>query len=142
MKIIVFKTWPVNRIPVNLCINNLNPVIIRLLNQFLQNGIRIRLKNFFQKWVRSKLAVYKTGNGKHQDQMGNKNLHEDENTKVHADPKSVIGVLLWTSPFNETVPYWSGPTYLSFMLPAAYWLDEKSFGTFPHRISEKKALGS
>lgn len=38
----------------------------------------------------------------------------------------LIGVLLWTSLFNETLPHWSGPAYLSLMLLAACWLDEKT----------------
>jgi len=37
----------------------------------------------------------------------------------------LIGVLLWTSLFNETLPHWSGPAYLSMMLLAACLLDEK-----------------
>jgi hypothetical protein len=37
----------------------------------------------------------------------------------------LILVLFWTSLFNETLPHWSGPAYLSLMLPAACWLDEK-----------------
>ncbi len=36
----------------------------------------------------------------------------------------LIGVLLWTSLFNETLPHWSGPAYLSLMLLGAAWLDE------------------
>jgi hypothetical protein len=38
----------------------------------------------------------------------------------------LITVLLWTSLFNETLPHWSGPAYLSLMLLAACWLDEQS----------------
>jgi hypothetical protein len=38
----------------------------------------------------------------------------------------LIGVLLWTSLFNEILPHWSGPAYLSLMLLAACWLDEKT----------------
>lgn len=34
----------------------------------------------------------------------------------------LIGVLLWTSLFNDTLPHWSGPAYLSLMLLAACWL--------------------
>lgn len=37
----------------------------------------------------------------------------------------LIGVLLWTSLFNEALPHWSGPAYLSLMLLTAVWLDEK-----------------
>ncbi len=37
----------------------------------------------------------------------------------------LIGVLFWTSLFNETLPHWSGPAYTSLMLLAACWLDEK-----------------
>jgi 4-amino-4-deoxy-L-arabinose transferase-like glycosyltransferase len=40
----------------------------------------------------------------------------------------LILVLLWTSLFNETLPHWSGPAYLSLMLLAACWLDEKTNG--------------
>lgn len=36
----------------------------------------------------------------------------------------LIGVLLWTSLFSDTLPHWSGPAYLSLMLPASCWLDE------------------
>jgi hypothetical protein len=35
----------------------------------------------------------------------------------------LILVLLWTSLFNDTLPHWSGPAYLSLMLLAACWLD-------------------
>ncbi|HEY2650262.1 MAG TPA: glycosyltransferase family 39 protein [Puia sp.] len=38
----------------------------------------------------------------------------------------LILVLLWTSLYNETLPHWSGPAYLSLMLLAACWLDEKT----------------
>jgi Dolichyl-phosphate-mannose-protein mannosyltransferase len=38
----------------------------------------------------------------------------------------LIVVLLWTSLFNETLPHWSGPAYLSLMLLASLWLSEKS----------------
>jgi hypothetical protein len=38
----------------------------------------------------------------------------------------LILVLFWTSMFSETLPHWSGPAYLSLMLLAASWLDEKS----------------
>jgi Dolichyl-phosphate-mannose-protein mannosyltransferase len=38
----------------------------------------------------------------------------------------LIVVLLWTSLFNETLPHWSGPAYLSLMLLAACWLDEQT----------------
>ncbi len=38
----------------------------------------------------------------------------------------LILVLLWTSLFNETLPHWSGPAYLSLMLLAACRLDEQS----------------
>ncbi len=38
----------------------------------------------------------------------------------------LILVLLWTSVFNETLPHWSGPAYLSLMLLAASRLDEQS----------------
>jgi 4-amino-4-deoxy-L-arabinose transferase-like glycosyltransferase len=38
----------------------------------------------------------------------------------------LILVLFWTSLFNETLPHWSGPAYLSIMLLAALWLDEKT----------------
>lgn len=37
----------------------------------------------------------------------------------------LIGVLLWASLFSETLPHWSGPAYLSLMLLAAGWLDER-----------------
>jgi hypothetical protein len=37
----------------------------------------------------------------------------------------LILVLFWTSMFSETLPHWSGPAYLSLMLLAACWLDEK-----------------
>lgn len=37
----------------------------------------------------------------------------------------LIGVLLWTSLFNDTLPHWSGPAYLSLLLLASCWLDEK-----------------
>jgi Dolichyl-phosphate-mannose-protein mannosyltransferase len=40
----------------------------------------------------------------------------------------LIGVLLWTSLFNDTLPHWSGPAYLAFMLLAACWL-----GSFTNR---------
>ena len=38
----------------------------------------------------------------------------------------LILVLFWTSMFSETLPHWSGPAYLSLMLLAAFWLDEKT----------------
>ncbi len=38
----------------------------------------------------------------------------------------LIIVLLVTSVFNETLPHWSGPAYLSLMLLAACWLDERA----------------
>jgi hypothetical protein len=38
----------------------------------------------------------------------------------------LIIVLLWTSMFNETLPHWSGPAWLSLMPLAACWLDEKT----------------
>jgi hypothetical protein len=38
----------------------------------------------------------------------------------------LILVLFWTSMFSETLPHWSGPAYLSLMLLAACWLDEKT----------------
>jgi hypothetical protein len=38
----------------------------------------------------------------------------------------LIGVLWWTSLFSETLPHWSGPAYLSLMLLAACWLNEKT----------------
>jgi hypothetical protein len=38
----------------------------------------------------------------------------------------LIFILLWTSLFNDTLPHWSGPAYLSFMLLAACRLDEKN----------------
>jgi hypothetical protein len=38
----------------------------------------------------------------------------------------LIGVLLWASLFNEILPHWSGPAYLSLMLLASCWLDEKT----------------
>jgi Dolichyl-phosphate-mannose-protein mannosyltransferase len=38
----------------------------------------------------------------------------------------LIGVLLWTSLFSETLPHWSGPAYLSLMLLTACWLDSKT----------------
>jgi Dolichyl-phosphate-mannose-protein mannosyltransferase len=38
----------------------------------------------------------------------------------------LIFVLLLTSVFNETLPHWSGPAYLSLMLMAACWLDERT----------------
>jgi 4-amino-4-deoxy-L-arabinose transferase-like glycosyltransferase len=38
----------------------------------------------------------------------------------------LILVLIWTSMFSETLPHWSGPAYLSLMLLAACWLDEKT----------------
>jgi hypothetical protein len=38
----------------------------------------------------------------------------------------LIIVLLWTSLFNDTLPHWSGPAYLSLMLLAACRLDEKN----------------
>ena len=38
----------------------------------------------------------------------------------------LIIVLLVTSVFNETLPHWSGPAYLSLMLVAACWLDERT----------------
>ena len=38
----------------------------------------------------------------------------------------LIGGLLWTSLFNETLPHWSGPAYLSLMLLTACWLNEKT----------------
>ncbi|HEY4937284.1 MAG TPA: glycosyltransferase family 39 protein [Puia sp.] len=38
----------------------------------------------------------------------------------------LIVILLWTSLFNETLPHWSGPAYLSLMLLAASWLDKKT----------------
>jgi hypothetical protein len=38
----------------------------------------------------------------------------------------LILVLFWTSAFNDTLPHWSGPAYLSVMLLAACWLDEQT----------------
>jgi hypothetical protein len=38
----------------------------------------------------------------------------------------LIFVLLWTSLFNDTLPHWSGPAYLSLMLLTSLWLDDKS----------------
>jgi hypothetical protein len=38
----------------------------------------------------------------------------------------LITVLLWVSLFNDTLPHWSGPAYLSLMLLAALRLDEQS----------------
>jgi len=35
----------------------------------------------------------------------------------------LIGILVWTSLFSETLPHWSGPAYLSWMILAACWLD-------------------
>jgi 4-amino-4-deoxy-L-arabinose transferase-like glycosyltransferase len=35
----------------------------------------------------------------------------------------LILVLLWTSFFSETLPHWSGPAWLSLMIPAACYLD-------------------
>jgi Dolichyl-phosphate-mannose-protein mannosyltransferase len=37
----------------------------------------------------------------------------------------LIGVLLLTSLFNETLPHWSGPAYFSMMLLAGAWLAKK-----------------
>jgi hypothetical protein len=37
----------------------------------------------------------------------------------------LILVLVWASLFSETLPHWSGPAYLSFMLLASCWLEEK-----------------
>ena len=45
----------------------------------------------------------------------------------------LIGVLLWVSFFNETLPHWSGPAYLSMMLLAACLLDEKMIAGYPAR---------
>jgi Dolichyl-phosphate-mannose-protein mannosyltransferase len=45
----------------------------------------------------------------------------------------LIGVLLWVSLFNETLPHWSGPAYLSLMLLAALRLDEQSGTGYPAR---------
>jgi hypothetical protein len=45
----------------------------------------------------------------------------------------LIGILLWTSLFNETLPHWSGPAYLSLMLLAASRLDEPSISFYPAR---------
>ncbi len=44
----------------------------------------------------------------------------------------LITVLLWASVFSETLPHWSGPAYLSLMLLASCWLDEKK-NPFPSR---------
>ena len=38
----------------------------------------------------------------------------------------LILVLIWTSLFNDTLPHWSGPAYLSLMVLAACWLEEKN----------------
>ena len=38
----------------------------------------------------------------------------------------LILVLLFTSLFNETLPHWSGPAYLSLMLFTACWLEEQN----------------
>ncbi len=38
----------------------------------------------------------------------------------------LIIVLLITSVFNDTLPHWSGPAYLSLMLLAACWLDQRA----------------
>jgi hypothetical protein len=37
----------------------------------------------------------------------------------------LIGVLIWFSLFNDTLPHWSGPAYLSLMLLCACILDEQ-----------------
>ncbi|MEO6960632.1 MAG: glycosyltransferase family 39 protein [Puia sp.] len=42
----------------------------------------------------------------------------------------LIGILLWISLFNETLPHWSGPAYLSIMLMTALYADHK----WPFRI--------
>jgi 4-amino-4-deoxy-L-arabinose transferase-like glycosyltransferase len=38
----------------------------------------------------------------------------------------LILVLIWTSLFSETLPHWSGPAYLSLMLLASCFLEEKT----------------
>lgn len=50
----------------------------------------------------------------------------------------LIIVLLLTSVFNETLPHWSGPAYLSLMLVAACWLEER---TMSIRIRWLKTAG-
>jgi hypothetical protein len=37
----------------------------------------------------------------------------------------LILLLIWTSLFSDTLPHWSGPAYLSLMVLAACWLEEK-----------------
>ena len=44
----------------------------------------------------------------------------------------LISILLWVSLFNETLPHWSGPAYLSLMLMASLYGDYKwSLKTWP-----------
>jgi hypothetical protein len=50
----------------------------------------------------------------------------------------LIIVLLLTSVFNDTLPHWSGPAYLSLILLAACWLDER---TRSIRIRRLKTAG-
>jgi hypothetical protein len=41
----------------------------------------------------------------------------------------LIGVLFWTSLFNETLPHWSGPAYLSLMLLLPFgWMGKQMTG--------------
>ena len=42
----------------------------------------------------------------------------------------LILLLLWMSMFNDTLPHWSGPAYISIMLIAAIYIDQRS----PKRI--------
>ena len=45
----------------------------------------------------------------------------------------LIGILLLTSVFNETLPHWSGPAYFSMMLIAGAWIAS-------HRLSPGKKM--
>jgi len=42
----------------------------------------------------------------------------------------LIIILLFTSLFNETLPHWSGPSYLSLMLLTAAWMDQRQSRIF------------
>ncbi len=52
----------------------------------------------------------------------------------------LILVLFWTSMFSETLPHWSGPAYLSLMLLAACWLDEKTEYQGLHQMVKNRSL--
>ena len=80
MEIIDLKAWFVGSIPVDLRIDDLYTVVIRLLHQIPDNGIRIRKEQFFQEGIGSKLAVYFIREAKKQQEK--MQSHFEVNTKI------------------------------------------------------------